>query len=172
MQVRIPDNIGIYRLEIIVTDLGNWLVILAFVLFMAGLTVYSERNQTLVGFMIVWLMGLPVCGLIIRMDTMIHRMGRVLRFLGDPREAFKAADKVPNLIPYGDIYCLTIVVLLVVYAGWQTKRLWIYGSASWVVSFIVVGLFYATALYHVSQAMQLGRAPLPTLEEVQEKLPK
>lgn len=172
MQVRIPDNIGVYRLEIISTDLGSWFMILILFLFMAGLTVYSDQKQSLIGFVIVWLMGLPILGIIIRMDTMIHRMGRFLRFLGDPREAFKAADKVPNLIPHGDIYCLVVVVFLVVYAGSQTKKLWIYGTPAWIAYLISVVLFYSLATYSVSRAMQLGRAPLPTLEEVQEKLPK
>ena len=119
------------------------------------------------------LLTLVVIGLIIRMDTEIHRMGRFLRFLGDPRELFKAADSARNYISIGDAFILLLILALTIYSevqAWQyLKSLHLWCAVSYAVAtvfLIVVAGHFALA------AAQIGKAPLPPRETVEQALPK
>lgn len=59
-------------------------------------------------------------GIIIRLDTMVHRIGGFLNANGDPWEAAKAAHAPTGyLMPWADVYVMVPVLVLIIYAEVQ-----------------------------------------------------
>ena len=114
-----PANLAGYRLEMIVTNTVHLLILMILALCMAVIALFADFTGRKQWFTLLPLMTLAIIGLVIRMGTEIHRMGRSLLFMGDYREAFKRADPASNLIPMGDVCCLILVLALTVYAEIQ-----------------------------------------------------
>jgi hypothetical protein len=171
--VKVPEGIFAYRLEIVVVDIGHFLAIVIVILTMLAVCLLADGLNKPLWFLIVPFLGGGVEGLVIRMDTIIHRLGRFLHWLGDPREAFKAADPVTNLVPHGDVFCLLIALVLVGYAeyrAWQYLRQF-HWSLSFYYLFLTVAILLAGG-YYAQKAATSGKAPLPSNAEIMKHLPE
>jgi hypothetical protein len=112
-----------YRAQITAIDLGLLTLIVVVILVQLALTVISDMSGKRVPQLWVPPLVVTMLGILVRMDTMIHRLGGFLKSQGDPWEIAKAAHAPTRyLMPIGDILCMMPVVALLIYAevrAWQ-----------------------------------------------------
>ncbi len=101
-----------YRLEIIVNDLFHKILAFVLGLICVGLCITAEifNNNYFSGWNIVF--GLAFVGSIIRLDTMVHRLGKFLEQKSDPWEIFRTKLKYDKLyLTICDIFAVIPVAI-------------------------------------------------------------
>ncbi len=117
-----------YRSQITAIDLLHIALIMVVILVMLWLC--QKCHATNDGWYALWVPPFTVTmlGLIMRLDTMVHRIGGFLLANGDPWELAKATHAPTGyLMPMADVLVLVPVIGLLVYAEVQSWK-WFDGS--------------------------------------------
>ena len=105
-------NFAPYRSEIIINDLFHKSLAVLLVLIIIGLTITTNVTGNANYIWYVPLLTISLLGTIIRLDTMVHRMGWFLEKSGEPWERDRKKLLYDRIhLTFGDIFMLVPVIL-------------------------------------------------------------
>lgn len=130
-------DFGSYRAQMTAIDLLHIALILIVVLVMLWLCYQCHATND--GWYALWvpLFTITMLGLIMRLDTMVHRIGGFLKANNDPWELAKATHQPTTyLMPMADVLVMAPVIALLIYAEYRAW-LW-FEESSWRWSYLFV----------------------------------
>jgi hypothetical protein len=113
-------DLSSYRAQQTAIDLVHQALIIMVFLIMVWLTVKAELANNPKLLILVPLLTVTILGLIMRLDTMVQRMGGFMKKMGDPWELAKATHKPTTyLMPAADVLVMVPIMAMLIYAEYK-----------------------------------------------------